>query len=337
MALSTRQLSSSVKLANLFLFGLLSATGLAQCVPDISSNLIARWDLSNDAVDLSGNGHDGTLVGPPVSVDDRCGNPDEAFYFNGVGTNQYIWVPNSSDLNLSGTDYSISAWIKSDTAASNGVILAKRNGYGLTNGWIFFVDPNEKIGYAIAGGNGGFQLRSIVPIDTLKWHHLVLSYKSNSDSITLYVDNVVDTVMANVPSPTATPSQLRIGNDPQGQTYEFSGRIDDIRLYHRALTACDVDSLYYTLCDLTAGIESQSPAGSLLSVFPNPSSGEVWIELNETHYRSQIRVLDVAGKVIHERTVLSNTSKFDLQLESGVYVLQVTHGGRVQAERLIVQ
>lgn len=338
MALSTRQLPSFVQVANLCLFGLISTSGLAQCLPDISSNLIARWDLSNDAADLSGNGHDGTLVGPPVSVEDRCGNPNEAFYFNGVGTNQYVSVPNSTDLSLSGTDFSISVWIKSDTLASNGVILSKRNGTQLTNGYIFFVTADEHIGFAVAGGGGtSYNLRSSALVDTMKWQHLVLTYHEASDSMLLYVDNVLDTAVANWPSPTATGSQFRIGNDSYGQTYEFSGRIDDIRLYSRALTACDVDSLYYTLCDLTASIQSPYQATSIMNVYPNPSSGVVWVELQTFSNQTQVRLIDATGKVIHDRMVLPNSTKFDLQLESGVYVLQVSRDGQWQAERLIIQ
>lgn len=80
----------------------------------------------------------------------------------------------------------------------------------------------------------------------------------------------------------------------------------------------------------------QTKANSDLHVFPNPFKNTFRIELsydNETH---QVRVVDVLGKIILEKTVSDNSIELDLSTsQTGLYNLIVTGENRIKTCKII--
>ena len=76
------------------------------------SNLVLELLFDGDARDTSGNGHHGELFGP-VSTDDRFGQPNAAFAFD--GQNDYIRV--APPPQLSAEAFTLSVWVKYDDDA----------------------------------------------------------------------------------------------------------------------------------------------------------------------------------------------------------------------------
>ena len=72
---------------------------------------------------------------------------------------------------------------------------------------------------------------------------------------------------------------------------------------------------------------------------PNPSSGEVRVELLEILSEAELIVSDLAGRqVYHQEVGASSTQALDLQsLPRGVYVVSLRAGDGVRSERLILQ
>ena len=75
--------------------------------------------------DSSGRGHDGVSSDGsfPQLTNDRFGNPESAYLFDGV--DDYIRVKNSTDFNL--TEYTISAWIYGEKDFSEGQTIISKN------------------------------------------------------------------------------------------------------------------------------------------------------------------------------------------------------------------
>ncbi|MFN5621358.1 MAG: T9SS type A sorting domain-containing protein [Flavobacteriales bacterium] len=80
------------------------------------------------------------------------------------------------------------------------------------------------------------------------------------------------------------------------------------------------------------------------AVYPNPTSGEfVNIALsNLAKGQLHVRVLDASGRAITTRAYtvegsFNTTLAFDQQLSAGIYIIELTHSGRVQTQRLVVQ
>ena len=71
---------------------------------------------------------------------------------------------------------------------------------------------------------------------------MVVTFDAQRRELRLYVDGVLEGSGSN--SGSITPGDpLQIGRNDNGQEY-FSGLIDDVRLYNRALTAQEVQDLY---------------------------------------------------------------------------------------------
>ena len=70
-----------------------AATVVSASVPN--GGLVAYYPFSGNALDATGNGHNGTLVGSPTLTADRFGNPNSAYSFDGVS---YINIPSATDF-----------------------------------------------------------------------------------------------------------------------------------------------------------------------------------------------------------------------------------------------
>jgi hypothetical protein len=103
----------------------------ANCTtPDISNGLVAQYDFTGNANDLSGNSNDGTVNGAVLTAD-RYGNPNSAYLFNGTTDN--ISVLNNSSLDFqTNNKLSLSYWIKPTafSGTQQSFILCKQNSMG---------------------------------------------------------------------------------------------------------------------------------------------------------------------------------------------------------------
>ena len=82
----------------------------------LTDGLVAHWALDGNAIDITGNLHDGTIVGA-TSTSDRFGNPDSAYAFDG---NDYISILDSPDFTLGSNPFTIAAWSQISAYSSDG-------------------------------------------------------------------------------------------------------------------------------------------------------------------------------------------------------------------------
>ena len=76
--------------------------------------------------------------------------------------------------------------------------------------------------------------------------------------------------------------------------------------------------------------------GTSLSVYPNPTHGELTVILPESKGRSDLEVTDLSGKVIYKRlNIKEDKWNFTLKAPSGVYLLKVTTEDGVLIERIV--
>ena len=143
----------------------------------------------------------------------------------------------------------MSVWFWTDVWVANAGILATR----LTT-----APPAETINLSSAANN---RMESYVygkttyallagtaaAIPTGTWHHCVVVYNSTATpKEVMYLDDTWHTA-ANTTIGTATNNAVwSIGWDPYGTARSFNGRIDDARLYNRALTSNEWRSLHFT-------------------------------------------------------------------------------------------
>ena len=76
-------------------------------VIDLTAGLIAYYPFNGNANDMSGNGNNGSVAGATLS-EDRFGNPDSAYYFDG---NDYINIGQLPQLQ-GAQGITVSCWVR---------------------------------------------------------------------------------------------------------------------------------------------------------------------------------------------------------------------------------
>ncbi|MBI2358775.1 MAG: LamG domain-containing protein, partial [Deltaproteobacteria bacterium] len=224
----------------------LSGTGaaLADVTPPTDS-LAGHWKLdegnSTNAGDSSGNGNTGKLKGRPTWTTGK-----EGFAVAFDGTNDYVSIPNDASLNA--YPLTIAAWIKTSATGLQGIVNKySRNSFKgyqlLSNGgnlcaW-YFKDKSNYIG-------DGTDCPLATPgYNDDQWHHVAFVVDSTGGR--LYVDGSEKASLAwtGTPGATSTGQALSFGRYPKMSGSYFSGDLDDVRIYSRALSADEVEALFY--------------------------------------------------------------------------------------------
>lgn len=298
---------------------------------NLNSDLIGFYHHTANAADSSGNGNDGTVQGAALA-DDRFGNANQAYYFDGIddiiNINSYT---NMSPANA----VTISAWILTDSYNNLPWIydrIETNEGFGLR------LNSSGQLRLTINGGSQDAVSTTQVADST--WHHVVGVYSMAEGKLRVYVDGVQEAA-SNYSSPITYFPEPRnsIGGSTFGNHF-FKGLIDDIRIYNKALSDCEVAELFQVADSTGTGNISVAETKSLndgILVFPNPSSGEVNVVLDEGKEIRRLEVYDTFGKIIF------NTNKFTSRISldasawaRGIYVIRIIGDQSVNDKKLIV-
>lgn len=220
---------------NLLMKGLLTVLFSASLVTAYSSvasaalpNTVSRWAADGNALD-SVDSNNGTLIN---GVTFGTGQFGQAFSLN--GTNQYVDIPDSNSLDITNA-LTISAWINPTTVTSSRIV--DKITVGVTDGYLL----------DILGGSlrmiAGSRLLSGGTVATNTFQNVAGVY--DGQSMRLYINGVQ--VASNdfgsiAPIPTNNRS-LKIGVDSTGNGNLFSGLIDEVNIFNRALSASEIGQL----------------------------------------------------------------------------------------------
>lgn len=210
---------------------------------EASEGLVAAYSFDEDKGEVAGDsvgGHDASISGAKWTP----GRFGPALKFN-WRESDHATVPSSPELELTGP-FTIDAWVRPDESRTFATIALK--------------EAEGKLGYILeAGGNNpgvpagfiftGSELEDLVsaaeelPIHT--WSNLALTF--DGEDMRLYVDGaLVGTAAADAPR--GGSGELQIGEG-------FTGKIDELRIYDRALDAKEIQADETTPIGTTEGSE----------------------------------------------------------------------------------
>ena len=114
--------------------------------------------------------------------------------------------------------------------------------------------------------------------------------------------------------------------------------MDDVRVYNKVLTQCEVDSL----CSVRLVSGVGDIGKTQIGLFPNPNTGIFTVELPEAATSSiTLRVTDLLGRVLLDKKADIGKQIQTIQsatLTDGLYFLQVLSEGKVIAiEKFVKQ
>jgi hypothetical protein len=252
-----------------FLF--LSTLSFAQNIPSYvpKNGLVGYWPFNGNANDESGNGNNGTVNEATLTLD-RNGVANSAYSFDGISS--YIEVASSSNL-LVTSSYSLSAWVNVSSFNSGGfpyqpAIISKIDGGDWYGGFELRAsgDVNNSVNYYATTGNIGGQNTHLNKSGqkTNVWNYLVITY--NGSKVKMYIDGICIDSINRTGNIQTSSLPLRFGR--RGGSYDswYSGKIDDIAIYNRALSQEEITALYTGNAITT--LPSYVPKNGLVGYWP---------------------------------------------------------------------
>lgn len=311
---------------------------------DITTGLVLKLQLDessgSSAADSSGNANSGTLFNfIPEDSGWTTGRIGGGLRFNTeLPSDDVVTVPDNGSLNFSGgLTFTLSAWVKAsgNVQTNGGAIMAKGIGAGGEQYALDVVDGNFR--FFVRSGVDPFPsivLQSAVPANG-SWQHVAAVFSSSGGIMKLMVNG--QTVMSTNPPATLENNshELSIGSRElsaiSGYTLPFSGIIDDVRIYNRALTDSDVQELYLHPGIMTPSIVFQPQNASRFSG-ENASFSVVADGTIPLTYQWKKAGLNITGAT-NSSLILTN-----LQLtDAGIYSVGVTNsaGGTVSSNAVL--
>ena len=198
--------------------------------PVSNTGLVGWWSFDEGsgtiAHDLSGNRNNGTFVGGPVWVNGKKG---KALDFDGIDDYVTTTINRSSYAAIT-----VSAWYKFE-----GSISDTYNALISSQGGDFFVGKNtgnSNIGVQEGGYNGSIAAGTNAWDGN--WHQITYTFSGGTGTVYLDGRNVGSGAFA------GGTGLIWIGQENEVGGYDFNGKIDDVRVYSRALSPTEVSSLY---------------------------------------------------------------------------------------------
>ena len=215
-----------------------------------TDSIVGWWGFNGNANDESGNGNDGTVNGANLT-DDHMGNSNSAYVFN--GTSDFIALPYSTLWEFGLNDFTLAGWFLS-LDGTNDNIIRFDNGVNPASLWGMRVNALE-MEFLCKGSGVAYYPVASNPVSTSVWHHTVMVRSSNA--LLIYLDgNLIHTeitpTISNIQSNgTYYPSIGRLGS--YNAEY-FEGNIDDLGIWDRALTECEIQSLFNSGVNSITGV-----------------------------------------------------------------------------------
>ncbi len=209
-------------------------------IPITDPNLIGWWTLDEGmgttAVDWSGHGNHGTLFGPEWTVPGLLG--DAALNLRGG----YVAIQNLSYNSTDNTEVTVCTWIRTSSAATQYIASFDRDEY-----WRLEINGNGagdgQVGWDVMTSSGQVDYGSVTRVDDGLWHHVTGVY--DNGRLTIYIDGRPEASASG--GNTFGGGNPRFGfiganseatsfNGSRGSGSAIFGKIDEVRIYDKALT-----------------------------------------------------------------------------------------------------
>ena len=180
--------------------------------------------------DVSGTGNHGTIIGATWTTEGHVG---KALSFN--GSNNWVRIADAPSLDLT-TGMTLEAWVYPTALTGRHIVVLKQQLGQLAYALYANTDSGTPSGNVFIDSVNN-EAEGILPLPLNTWSHLATTY--DGTRLRFYVNGVrVRSLVMSGLIQTFSGS-LRIGGNSVWGEY-FSGRIDEMRIYNRALTTTEI-------------------------------------------------------------------------------------------------
>ena len=289
-----------------------------------TNGLLSWWSFSGNGNDGSGNGNVCIINGATLTTD-RLGNPNSAYYFNGI--NNYIDAT-VSNIPLANKQRTISGWFKTDAPINTSQPYICILNYGtLVNGQRFSLNIYNGKGYLET--TNGFEFTNEYDFYINNYNYLsndwyFFTYTYDGSKTSLYVNgnfiNGINEKLVNL-NTISTNNLFRIGERISGDNGDefFKGTIDDIGIWNRVLTPEEITNLYNN----SLGV-NDFKQNTTISIYPNPTTNVLNFKSNANMINSDYTIYDQSGKIMKIGKITHENTSIQLNnLPNGIYLLNV--------------
>ncbi|MCW1921047.1 putative Ig domain-containing protein [Luteolibacter arcticus] len=243
------------------------------------ANLRAWWKLDEssgtNADDTTGRLQDGTVSGAAWS----SGTFGNALSFDGVDDGVFV---GTSAAVLGSGNFSLAAWVKVTPGSPVGTVIQQRDpgASGHLGEYMVNVNANGTVNFFVYNNDVyQFNLTTTAAVNDGQWHHVVALRDGTSGKI--FIDGV-ESASGSGTIQALLSRSVSIGYDHRDSNKRFTGMIDDVRIYERALSPGELDTLSPNRAPIftadpvvkSDAAEDGAYAGSLSGDVANPDSGE---------------------------------------------------------------
>jgi len=333
----------------------LSVSAFAQ-IP--TNGLVGYWPFNGNANDESGNGHNGTVHGATLTMD-RFGNQSSAYNFDGLSN---FIETNKTIGNFGQSDFTVSCWIVSLTGSLEETYIGKRSDGTYGNNWFGAIDPTSRITYwDIDADNTGiihYIIRSNSVLNTSNWYNII--FKREGNVWKQFINGVED---ASISTPIiqniSNSVPMTIGarywdSNPVGY---FTGKIDDVRIYNRALSISEIAAISneglclqtVTVTDtliINANFTSFNPItyANTIKVYPNPTKDKITIDCGNnfsTLNGYTIKITNSLDQAVYTSKIIQQSATIDLSTWTGrgIYFVHLidANGSTIDIKKIVLQ
>ena len=211
-----------------------------------TSGLVGYWSfdsaytIGSTVFDQSGNSGNATAY----STTSVPGEVGQALQFN--GSSSYAQVVTGSQAYDLLSNLSLSLWVQTTNASRDEALVSKYSAAGSGYGYLLRTTPAGTAELLVGGANvisGPEVATDVTKINDGNWHHLAVVIQLGT-SVTFYVDGVLSSTVTMNSGAGAAATWFQMGLNPWSPfgTF-FTGSMDEVRVYNRALSASDVLAL----------------------------------------------------------------------------------------------
>jgi len=255
------------------------------------------------------------------------------------GTSSYVDIPDNASLE--GMDaLTVSCWVKLASIPSQNVIPVGKEG-----AYRFVINSTGEIHLVVATGNNGWYSPGTQlnfgndALSTETWYFLTATYDGNR--LRAYLDG--QPVGTGLPAISGTiidnGSAVRFGHKSSDNIDYMEGRIDEVRIYNRALGDSEISSLYDFYIATSAIVYPESePLPASARHMASIVRGKYLIINTGFQGECRIEIAGIDGRVIK---LLRNSRQGKITLPAkdfsdGLYVVNIRHGDRFFSDKVLI-
>ncbi|MBV6627277.1 MAG: DUF4114 domain-containing protein [Rivularia sp. (in: Bacteria)] len=227
------------------------------------------------------------------------------------GTNDYVEIPNTDDLEFGTESFTVEAWVYDDPNSTDwwNNAVSKKGGNstnGTDSGWTLRINGDDKPQFFLGDGTSRVDANSNTALREGEWYHLAGVVDRNTGEAYLYVNGELQ--------PEATQSitglgsinsgnSLKIGNwDALSSNNFWHGKVDEVRIWNTARTQAEIQENLYQKLEGSEGnlvayynFDSDSASGNTISDLTDNGNNGTLTNGNGNNIVESIELADAAS------------------------------------------